>query len=191
MTADAPKVTLHMVASLDGFIAKKNNDIAWLDTADHYEQGVAGEDAAQFVKAIDCYVMGSRTYEHAVALSRDFGWAYGDTPTVVLTHRGLPAIKDSIELFSGDLDELIGELQWRDYKNVWVVGGAAVVKEFIRSRLADEIRLMIVPVLIGEGTPFFDRILPEQPLHLTGVTAYKNGMVELKYEIKKNAGAET
>jgi dihydrofolate reductase len=188
MTAAAPKITIHMVASLDGFIAKNNNDIAWLDTADHYEQGVDGEDAAEFVKTIDCYVMGSRTYEHAVALARNFGWAYGDTPTVVLTHRELPAIKDSVELFSGELDELLGKLQRRDYKNVWVVGGAAVVKEFLRLRLADEIRLTIVPVLIGDGTPFFDRIEPEQPLHLKHVAAYKNGMVELTYETRKNGG---
>jgi dihydrofolate reductase len=177
-------VTIHMVASVDGFIAKKDNSIAWMDTADRYDKGVDGENPVEFIKTIGCYVMGSRTYEHAVALARDFGWAYGDTPTIVLTRRQLPAFKDSIELYSGDLASLVNRLT-RDYENIWVVGGAAVVKDFLRLRLADEIRLTLVPILIGAGTPFFDRIEPDQPLHLMDVTAYKSGMVELRYEIKK------
>jgi dihydrofolate reductase len=69
--------------------------------------------------------------------------------------------------------------------NVWVVGGPKLTKEFIRVNLADEIRQSILPVILGEGTPFFDQIGKEQALHLKNVTAYKNGMVELCYEINK------
>lgn len=69
-------VTLHMVSSLDGFIARKDNSISWLDSTGVYEAGVSisEEEAAIFVKGIDCYVLGSRTYEHALEL----GWPYGD-----------------------------------------------------------------------------------------------------------------
>lgn len=179
-----PKVTIHMVASLDGFIAKKDNSISWFETADSYEKGVVGEDAAEFVKTIDCYVMGSRTYEHAVQLSQEHGWVYGDVPTVVVTHRRLPPVRDSIELYSGDLRTLVNERLKPTYKSIWLVGGAALVKDFVRLKLADEIRLTIVPILLGDGTPFFDQVGLEQPLHLKDVTAYKNGMVELWYEIK-------
>ena len=55
-------VTLHMVSSLDGFIAKKDNSVSWLDSSGSvYEAGVSisEEEAAAFVKTIDCYVMGS------------------------------------------------------------------------------------------------------------------------------------
>ena len=72
-----------------------------------------------------------------------------------------------------------------NYKNVWLVGGAMLAKDFIRLKLADEIRQSIMPIILGEGTPFFDHIGQEQALHLKDVTAYKNGMVELCYEIKK------
>jgi dihydrofolate reductase len=173
-----------MVASVDGFIAKKDNSLSWLETADTYDKGVAGADAAAFVKTIDCYVMGSRTYEHAVELSKQYGWAYGDTPTIVVTSRRLTAIKSNIELFSGDLNELDARLR-RDYHNIWLVGGAALVKEFIRRDLADDIRLMIAPVLLGDGTPFFDHVGRECALHVKDVTAYKNGFVELWYEIRR------
>ena len=71
-----------------------------------------------------------------------------------------------------------------NYRNVWIVGGAMLVKDFIRLKLADEIRLSILPIILGEGTLFFDHIGQEQPLHLKDVTAYKSGMVELCYEIR-------
>lgn len=179
-----PKVTTHMVASLDGFIAKEDNSISWLETSDTYDKGVSGDDAAEFVKTIDCYVMGSRTYEHAVELSRTYGWAYGDTPTIVLTRRELTLLKSNIELYSGDLGPLVAE-RLRTYRNVWVVGGAAVVKDFIRLGLVDDVRLTIAPVLLGGGTLFFDHVGRECALHLKDVTAYKNGFVELWYETRR------
>ena len=185
MPPATPKVTVHMVASLDGFIAKEDNSISWLETADSYDKGVTGEDAAEFVKQIDCYVMGSRTYEHAVELARTYGWAYGETPTIVLTRRELTPLKSNIEHYSGDLSRLVAE-RLRTYQNVWVVGGAAVVKDFISLKLVDDVRLTIAPVLLGGGTLFFDHVGRECALHLKDVTAYKNGFVELWYEIRKD-----
>ncbi len=71
-------VTLHMVSSLDGFIAKQDNMSHGWTARSVYEAGVSisEEETANFLKGIDCYVMGSRTYEHALEL----GWPYGDTP---------------------------------------------------------------------------------------------------------------
>jgi dihydrofolate reductase len=179
------KVTIHMVSSLDGIIAKKDNSVAWFDTPDHYERGDAGQDATEFLKTIDCYVMGARTYEHALELSKSYGWAYGDTPTIVLTHRSLPIERQHIEIYSGDLEKLVRERLKPNYKNVWVVGGAMLVKDFIRLKLADEIRLSVIPIILGDGTPFFDHIGQEQALHLEDVTAYKSGIVELCYAIPR------
>lgn len=176
-----------MVSSLDGYIAKKDNSVSWFETADNYEKGVTvtGQDVEEFLKTIDCYVMGSRTYEHALELSKSYGWAYGDVPTIVLTHRKLPVDRQNIETYSGDLNKLVNERLKPNYKNVWLVGGAKLAKDFIRLNLADEIRQSILPVILGDGMPFFDQIGQEQALHLKDVKAYKSGMVELVYEIRK------
>jgi dihydrofolate reductase len=174
-----------MVSSLDGIIAKKDNSVAWFETSDFYEKGVTEEGAVEFLKTIDCYVMGSLTYEHALELSKNYGWAYGDTPTIVVSHRNLPVDRKNIEIYSGDLNRLVNERLKPNYKNVWVVGGAMLAKDFIRAKLADEIRLSVMPIILGDGTPFFDQIGQEQALHLKDVTAYKSGMVELWYEIRK------
>lgn len=176
-----------MVSSLDGIIAKKDNSVSWFETSDYYEKGVevTKQDVEEFLKTIDCYVMGSRTYEHALELSKSYGWAYGDVPTIVVTHRNLPIERQNIEIYSGNLNQLVNERLKPNYRNVWVVGGAALAKDFIRLKLADEIRLSTIPVILGDGTLFFNQIGQEQALHLKDVTAYKNGMVELCYEIRK------
>ena len=180
MTTDS-KVTIHMVASLDFFIAKKDGSVAWMEPADVYARGVAFDDVEEFLKSIDCYVMGSRTYEDALRL----GWPYGDTPVFVLTRRNLPADRETVAFYSGDLRELVDKRLKPHYKNIWVVGGAMVAKEFVRRNLADDIRITIVPIILGDGTPFVDHVGVEQPLHLKDVTAYENGLVELWYEFRK------
>ncbi len=185
MTTGTFALTIHMVASLDGMVAKKDNSVSWFETSDYYEKGITGQDPTEFLKTIDCYVMGSRTYEHALELSKSYGWAYGDTPTIVVTHRNLPIERTNIETFSGDLNELVNEHLKPNYKNVWLVGGPMLAKDFIRLQLADVIRLSILPIILGYGTPFFNHIEQEHALHLKEVTAYKNGMVELCYEVKK------
>lgn len=177
-----------MVSSLDGIIAKKDNSVSWFETADYYEKGVTEPDAEAFLKTIDCYVMGSRTYEHALELSKNYGWAYGETPTIVVSHRNLPIEQQHIEIYSGDLTTLVNERLQPNYRNVWLVGGAMLAKDFIRLKLVDEIRLSVLPIILGDGKMFFDHIGQELALHLKDVTAYKSGMVELYYEIKKEAG---
>ena len=174
-----------MVSSLDGIIAKKDNSISWFETSDNYDKGVDGEKPEEFLKTIDCYVMGSKTYELALELSKDYGWAYGDKPTTVLTNRNLQTDRQNIEFYSGDLNKFVNGYLKQKYENVWVVGGSMLTRDFIRLKLVDEIRVSILPIILGDGLPFFDHIGQEQALHLKETKAYKSGMVELCYEIKK------
>ena len=172
-----------MVSSLDGFIAKQDGSISWMQSTDNYEPGITltEEYITDFLKAIDCYVMGSRTYEHAMEL----GWPYGEIPVTVLTHRDLKSDKENVEFYSGDLNKLVNNQLKPNYKNIWMVGGAMLTKEFIRLKLADNIIISIMPIVLGDGTLLFDQIGQEHRLHLKDVTAYKDGMVELWYGIKK------
>src|SRR4051794_17123600 len=105
------RITIHMVSSLDGYIAKKDNSVSWFETPDNYENGttISKQDQEEFVKRIDCYVMGAHTYEHAYELSSTYGWPYGDLPTIVLTHRNLQIDRPNIETWCGELNKLVDE----------------------------------------------------------------------------------
>jgi len=180
--ATGSRVTLHVVSSLDGFIAKKDNSVSWLDSPGKvYEAGVSisEEEIATFIKSIDCYVLGSRTYEHALEL----GWPYGDTSVVVVSGREWPpaSTRKSVEFYSGDLKTLVDVKLAPRYRNIWLVGGAMLCQRFLELGLVDEIKLTVAPVLLGEGLRLFGGSLAEERWNLKNVVAYKNGFVELSY----------
>jgi dihydrofolate reductase len=175
-----------MVASLDGFIARKNGRVDWLETSDEFADGVTLEPGfvEAFLKTIDCYVMGSRTYEIALAFERrGFEWSYGDKPTFVLTSRDLPRTRETVQFHSGDLTRLVNEVLRPRFRSIWFVGGGVLSAECLRLGLADEVRYSILPIVIGDGIRFFEGLDRDVALHLAEVTAYKNGMVELRYEV--------
>lgn len=187
MNANQTTVTLHVVASLDGFIARPDNSVSWLESPeDAYEAGVSEASAADVVSAIDCYVLGSRTYEHALQL----GWPYGDTPTVVVTSRTLPRARESVEFSAGDLTRLITERLAPRYRSIWLVGGAMLSQRFLALGLVDEIRLAIAPVLLGNGLSLFGSSNPESRWRLANVVAYKTGFVELLYTSESKAARD-
>jgi len=153
------RVTIHMAASLDGFIARKDGRVDWLETS-------------------DCYVMGSRTYETALSfVAKGLGWPYGDKPTFVLSSRELPRIRDTVQFYSGDLAQFVNGRLRPVFRTIWFVGGGLVSSECLRLGLADEIRYSILPILIGDGIPFFEKLGRDIALHLAEVKAYKSGMV--------------
>lgn len=192
MSSGASRVTIHMVASLDGFIARRDGRVDWLETSDTFEGGTAltQDMVERFLDTISCYVMGSRTYETALAFeTRGLGWAYGDKPTFVLTRRTLPQTRASVEFYSGDLRRLVAEQLKPRFASIWFVGGGHLSAECLRLQLADEVRYSIVPVVIGDGIPFFHGLDTEIGLHLLEATAYNSGMVALRYEVRKAPAA--
>jgi dihydrofolate reductase len=187
----ASRITIHMAASLDGFIARKDGRVDWLETSDEFAGGETLDPAfvESFLKTIDCYVMGSRTYETALRFeAKGFGWAYGDKPIFVLTTRDLPRNRDTVEFCSGDLTQFVNDRLRPTFRTIWFVGGGVVSGECLRLGLADEVRYSILPVLLGDGIAFFEKLDRDIPLHLTEVRAYKSGMVGLCYEVREHGG---
>jgi dihydrofolate reductase len=186
------RVTIHMVASLDGFIARKDGSVDWLETSDEFVGGDTMDpgSVAAFLKTIDWYVMGSRTYETALSFeTKGLGWVYGDKPTFVLTRRELLRTRDTVEFYSGDLAQFVNGRLRRAFRSIWFVGGGAVSGECLRLGLADEVRYSILPILIGDGIPFFEKLDRDVALHLVEVKAYRSGMVALRYEVQGSATA--
>jgi dihydrofolate reductase len=182
-------VTIHMAASLDGFIARKDGAVDWMEVSDEFADGetLDPDYVRDFLATIDCYVMGSRTYERALAFeAQGSGWAYGTTPIVVLTHRSLPA-RSAVEFHSGDLAHLLANRLRPRHRNIWCVGGAEVAASCLRLGLADEVRLSVLPVAIGDGISFFAGLDRDVALHLVEVTPYRSGIVELRYRVKRRS----
>lgn len=188
-------ITLYIAASLDGFVADDSGGVDWLESfEDTHDDGEPGGSYEDFFETVDCLVMGARTYEQVLGFGE---WPYGDRPTVVVTHRSLPRANDSVSFYEGDLRPLLDRGVLVEHDHVWLVGGAALARQFLDEGLVDDIRLSVIPTLLGGGISLFGESGTERPLHLAGTTAYENGIVELHYEvhtredmIRQEAGAE-
>ncbi|WP_440766705.1 dihydrofolate reductase family protein [Natronorubrum sp. DTA7] len=180
---DDGTVTLYIAASLDGFIATEDGGVEWLEAYQNERDAGGSDDSGgsyeDFFASVDCLVMGARTYEQVLTFGE---WPYGEKPTFVVTHRDLPLATDRVELFAGDLRELVDDLTAR-YDRSWLVGGAALSQAFLRRHLIDEIRLTVVPVLLGRGIPLFDDGGVERELTLLESPSSADGLVELRYGV--------
>ena len=96
-------------------------------------------------------------------------------------------VEETVKFYSGDLSQFVNEQLRPAFGSIWFVGGGTVAGECLRRGLADEIRYSILPILIGDGIPFFEKLGRDVPLHLAEVKAYKNGIVELRYDVPKKS----
>ena len=96
--------------------------------------------------------------------------------------------RDTIEFYSGDLAQFVNGHLRPTFRTIWFVGGGVVSGECLRLGLADEVRYSILPILIGNGIQFFEKLDRDIALHLAEVKAYKSGMVELCYEVRGHRG---
>lgn len=184
-------VRYYAAQTLDGYIAESDDSIDWLtgyegrfDGADSNE-AQAGYDA--FYEGIGALVMGSTTYEWVLAHSR--GWPYAGKPTWVLSSRKLerPEGEDiDVRIVDATPPDLIEEMRAAaGEQDIWIVGGGNVASQFADHGLLDRVEVTVVPVVLGEGKPLFDRRLRGGPMQLASARTFSSGMVGLTYEIKR------
>lgn len=182
------RVTIHMAASLDGYIARSDGRIDWMETHDEFAAGETLDPAyiSAFLASIDCYVMGSNTYLTALDFeARGLGWVYGDKPVFVMTRRDLPRSRPTVSFHADDLEEFFSQRLRPNFREIWVAGGGRLAGACVRAGIADEIRYSILPVLIGRGIGFFDGLENDVQLHLLESKAYANGTIALRHEVRR------
>jgi dihydrofolate reductase len=178
--------------SLDGYIAEADDTLAWLM---QYRGSYDGEGAEPikgsyeaFYEGVGALVMGSVTYDFILAHEGKDGWPYAGKPAWVLSSRELPlpmGDTSEIRIGAGAVPDLYDEMiAAAGERNLWVVGGGNVASQFADHGLLDELIVTVVPVVLGEGKPLFDRRLPGGPMQLTGTRPFDSGMVELRYALE-------
>jgi len=170
------KVVLYIAESLDGFIAKEDNDISWLSIVEKPNEDYGYND---FVNTIDTVIMGRKTYEKVLSFGIEF--PHKDKKSYVLS-RTLEGTNENVEFYNGTINDLIKKLKSEDGKNIFIDGGAEVVREFRNENLIDEYIISIIPVLLGKGIRLFKDANMENKLKLIESKVFDSGLVQLKYE---------
>ena len=189
------KTQYYCASSLDGYIAETDDTIDWLLKYDGSFEGEGVEPIKgsyqRFYEGIGALVMGSATYEFVLAELSE--WPYKGKPTWVLSSRDLPqpaGEEVDVRIVNANVPDLYDEMiAAAGERNLWVVGGGNVASQFADASLLDEVLVTVVPVVLGEGKPLFDRRLPGGPMQLAGTRSFDSGMVELRYAISATSGA--
>jgi dihydrofolate reductase len=183
----------YAAATLDGYIADRDDGLGWLFGYEGSYEGQRAEPSpmadggsyGRFYEGVGALVSGSVTYEFV--LKHGGAWPYPGKPYWVLSSRDLELPHDpeaDVRIVRGDVaglaDELIASAGER---NLWIVGGGHVASQFAEAGRLDELLLTVVPVVLGEGKPLFDRPPPGGSMRLVGTSEFLNGMVELRYEL--------
>ena len=180
------KVSVFIATSLDGFIARRDGSIDWLNEANAMLP--EGEDCGfmAFMDSVDTLIMGRKTYEQVLSFGQ---WPYGDTPVVVLSHNSIEIPSHLLDTVSHSAElpsVLLKRLAANDVKHVYVDGGGTI-QSFLAESLIDEITITRIPVVIGDGIPLFAPMAEYIKLVHLGTTAYEFGFVQSRYSVNKKA----
>ncbi|MCZ7556988.1 MAG: dihydrofolate reductase family protein [Bacteroidia bacterium] len=169
------KVILYIAMSLDGYIAREDGSIDWLPAVDE-----AGEDYGygEFIADIDTVLMGRITYEQILTFG---AYPYAGMQGIVFSRSRAGEIGEHVRFTDENPGEVLHALRLEEGKDIWLVGGGALISAFLDGGLINEYCIFIVPVLLGRGITLFDGPFPETSLTLRDTKHYSSGMVRLRY----------
>lgn len=172
------KISLFIAMSLDGYIAKPNDDLSFLKLVEK-----EGEDYGytEFMCQIDTIIVGRKTYDYVV---REIGATHydnGQRDVYIITRTEKPQVGRTI-FYTGDLIELVAELKSVAGKNIYCDGGAEVINAFLKCGLIDDFVISVIPILLGNGTKLFKDGRPEQALQFMTSKVFDTGLIQLHYK---------
>lgn len=174
------KIIVYIATSLDGYIAKPNDDLSFLSMVEQEGQDYG---YADFIKTVDTVIVGRKTYDKVISMGFDF--PHADKNAYVITRTPRPNI-GSVKFYTDDLSALIEKLKSENGKNIFCDGGAEIVNELLKLNLIDEFIISIIPILVGNGTKLFKDDRPEQKLELVSVKSFDKGLTQIHYKRADN-----
>lgn len=169
------KHILYISMSLDGYIAKVEDDLSFLEIVEK-----EGEDYGytNFITKVDTVIIGRKTYDW---ITSQVEFPYTDKITYIITRT--PKINNQDKIYyTNDLRSLIVKLKQEAGQNIFCVGGAEIVDTLLKENLIDEMIISIIPILLGNGIALFKKDVPEQKLNLLSTKQFDSGLIQLHYE---------
>lgn len=168
------KIRLFIAASLDGYIARISGEVDWLFTDQDYGY-------TEFYNQVDTVLMGRKTYEQV----RSFGeYPYRGKQGFVFSQTRHGERDENVEFIGENLGEFVEKLRQSSGDDIWLVGGAEIIRYFIKHGFLDELILAIHPMFLGAGIPLIlkDANL-ETKLKFKEVKTYDSGLLQVFYDI--------
>ncbi len=172
------QLIVYIAMSLDGYIAKPNDDLGFLSIVEQEGQDYGYTD---FVKTVDAVIVGRKTYDKVISMGFDF--PHADKDAYIITRIPRPNI-GPVKFYSGHLKSLVHKLKSENGKNIFCDGGAEIVNELLKDNLVDEFIISVIPILLGDRIRLFKDGRPEQKLELVSTKQFSKGLTQLHFRRK-------
>ncbi len=173
------KLISYIAMSLDGKIAKKNGDVSWLNELPNPDKLDYGY--KEFYESIDTVIMGNATYKVSRELSDVFPTS--DKENYVVTRNEDLTKDENVTFVSQDIESVVESLKKQPGKDIWLMGGAEVNSLFLNAGLLDELRVYVIPIILGSGIPLFSDSATMKNLRLKSSQQFSTGVIELIYHL--------
>jgi len=173
------KIIVYVATSADGYIARPDGSVDWLDRP--MPKGAYGMTA--FARSIDTILWGRKTYDFAAKMG-GVG-AYGKVKHYAFSHQPPSDPLPGVEFVPESIPEFVGKLQAVRGKNIWMMGGAGIIASFLDAGAIDEFSIHVIPVMIGEGIPLVAPRHRNIPLQLISTRSFPDGVVHLNYSVRR------
>jgi dihydrofolate reductase len=173
--------------SLDGFVETPDHSLDWAIVDDELHSWFNGQE-----RAVDAMLYGRGLWEtmsshwptaesdpSATETEKEYARLWAETPKIVFSST-LETVEGNARLVRGDVGDELAKAR-QEFGGDLGVGGATLASSFIRAGLVDEYRLVVHPVVIGQGTPFFPKV--DHPLQLRPIDSkrFESGVLYLAY----------
>lgn len=178
----ARKIIVYIATSADGFIARKDGSVDWLDrprTAGDYGMG-------EFFKSIDTILWGRKTYDQSLRYFGKGGSYSSKSKNYVFTHNPPEDANPAVEFVTEPINTFAARLRSEAGKDIWMMGGGGIIGSFVDAGEIDEFIIHVIPTFIGEGIPLIEPRRLTVPLELLDSHAYSDGVVRLHYQVNKS-----
>jgi dihydrofolate reductase len=174
------QVTYYLAVSLDGYLAREDGRVDWLDPFHHPLD--TPYDYQPFYQSVSALIMGRKTFESVLS----FGdYCYPGKPALVFSRRdNLKVEQPEVTLVQEDLGSAVRALRETTKRRIWLVGGGEIASQLAEKMLLDEIVLTVIPVTLGSGIPWLPRHRLENSWELCEHYVAKNSVVQLIYRRK-------
>lgn len=181
------KVIVYIAISADGYIARPDGDVSWLDgprPKGHYGMGA-------FMKGIDTIVWGRKTYTKGIEMGMKAGGFGSKVKNYVFSRQPQGSLLQGFELVREPIRPFVQRLRAQSGKNIWMMGGGEIIASFLDEGEIDEFSIHVIPILIGEGIPLIRPQHRSLPLKLLSTKKFPDGVVLLNYRVLKHPGNRT
>jgi dihydrofolate reductase len=177
------KIIVYIAISADGYIARPDGDVAWLDRPRPKGNYGMGE----FFKTIDTILWGRKTYSKGIEMGmKPSGFGPG-IKNYVFSRRPPKSSLPGFEFVSEPVKPFTQHLRTQPGKNIWMMGGGEIIAAFLDEGEIDEFSIHVIPVLIGEGIPLIQPRHRFIQLKLLSTKKFPDGVVHLHYRVAPKA----